>query len=1016
MQKELKRFLLAFITLLISINSIFGQEAKQFSFRHFTVTNGLASNTVRSIVQDGEGYIWMATLNGLQRYDGNGFITFRPKSNDPHAIPNTASYHLYLDPSKNLWITNFENRVGIFDTKKFVFREAKIESGGKPLFNIWLFQTAKGEWMLRSNNEVYRYVAATHKFEPSPQTFALPKNWKFEMPLWDEKRKKYWIACDSGLVLFDPATRKLNYRNHNPDNDSIINAFAHQLNPAVLSFDHIGNPQYFFWPKRSGNGFVHRYNPATGKEEKYYLGATIGYHELSGFLHQKSGRYWVYGMPFMMQWTDNPQQPFVHLAGINPEASNIKFDRCFNVLEDREQNLWMATDNGVYLFNPDAQIFNTFNLQRKGEPAAERVVQALAELPDGRIFIGCWGAGVYVYDQKFNPLPMPKAFAGKQYMAVWDMAWNKKTGELWMALQPGGVAVYNPKTDKLTEVYPEIFGMSTVRQIDDDTSGNLWFGTQSGKVISWDLKKSGNDPTKGYDLVLQTDLVRKLHYEYSGHFWVGTEGKGLIKIDAKTKKVVKEFRKDGPAGERLFSDVVMDMTYYNDTISIVIADCIHVLNKKTNKISLISTDEGLPSNTAISVEKDASGTIWVGMVNGISRMNLQKKIISYYDRRNGMAYDKFSHTGVNELEDGRLVFYTDHNFLSFDPREFGQNIEPKPPVITGLRLGDRWISLDSIQQTGGTVYLDYSNTSIGINFSALSYLLQTRQHYYYKMEGLDKEWIRTDKPIEAVYNYLPSGTYTFKVRSENTDGLSSATVAGLQIVVKPPFYKTWWFWGLMILLAGILAYVIDRERQARKKSVRQMRREIAGNLHTEINNTLNNINVLSEIAKIKADKNIEQSKEFIDQISSKSRYMIEAMDDMLWSIDPQNDSMKRTLLRIKEFTDGLRAENEVDIDLIVDNKVQSLELDMKLRHELFFFYKEAMQFLIRNTSCTQIFVNVNQVRSKLMLEILTECSQVTDEMVQRFNRSLQKRADLLKAQMDVVSDSHTFSVMLYVAL
>jgi ligand-binding sensor domain-containing protein len=1013
---ELKRFPLALLILLTCIHCSFAQEAKQFSFRHFTVTNGLASNTIHSIAQDQQGYIWLATLNGLQRYDGNGFITFRPHKNDPQSLPSTYSFHLHVDRSNQLWITNFENRVGIFDAKKFVFREAKIENGKEPLFNLWLFELPGRELMLRSNNKVYRYQAKEHKFVPSPETFVLPPRWKFETTLWDEKRKKFWIASDSGLVLFDPATRLISYRGHNVHGDPIINAFSKRLNPLMLSFDDVGNPQFFIWPPRSGNGFVYRYDPVTKKELEFNIGVTIGYHEVAGFLHQKSGRYWAYGLPFMMQWNPKSEQPYLHLTGVNPEASSIKFDHCYQVLEDREQNLWMATDNGVYLFNPDAQIFNTFNLQRKGKPTAERVVQALAEIPDGRIFIGCWGAGVYVYDQQFNPLPMPKAFEGKEFMSVWDMAWNKKTGELWMTLQAGGIAVYNPKTEKLTEVYPEIFGGSTIRQVDDDTSGNLWFGTHNGKVISWDLKKSGNDPTKGYELVVKTGLVRKVHYEYNGYFWIGTEAFGLLKIDAKTKKIVKEFRKDGPAGERLFSDVVMDMTYYNDSISLVIANCIHVLNKKTNQITLLSAEDGLPSNTAISVEKDANGIIWVGMVNGICRVNLAKKLISYYDRRNGMAYDKFSPTGVNELNDGRLVFYTDHNFLVFDPKQFGQNTKPKPPLITGFRLGDQWLSLDSIQQAGGVVHLDYNNTSIGVNFSALSYLLQTRQHYYYKMEGLDKDWIRSDKPLEAIYNYLPNGTYTFKVRSENTDGISGEEMASLQIVVRPPFWKSWWFWGLMILLGGTIVYALDRERQNRKKIVRRMRSEIAGNLHTEVNHTLNNINVLSEIAKIKADKNIEQSKEFIDQISAKSRYMIEAMDDMLWSIDPQNDSMKKTLFRIKEFTDSLRAENEVDIDLIVDNKVQSLELDMKLRHELFFFYKEGMQFLIKNTSCTQVFVNINQVRSKLMLEILTEFHHLNEELVQRFKRALQKRAQLLHAQMEVTFDSRSFSVILYVSL
>jgi hypothetical protein len=144
--------------------------------------------------------------------------------------------------------------------------------------------------------------------------------------------------------------------------------------------------------------------------------------------------------------------------------------------------------------------------------------------------------------------------------------------------------------------------------------------------------------------------------------------------------------------------------------------------------------------------------------------------------------------------------------------------------------------------------------------------------------------------------------------------------------------------------------------------------------------------------------------------------MMEAMDDMLWSIDPQNDSMKKTVLRIKELTDNMRSSYDVDIDLIVDHKVQALELDMKLRHEIFFFYKEALTFLLDNSSCNQIFVNINQVKHKMLIEILSECSQVAEEFKSRFKKIITKRAEALSGTIDVLADNRSFSVVLYLNL
>ncbi|MGZ3839048.1 MAG: triple tyrosine motif-containing protein, partial [Flavisolibacter sp.] len=351
----------------------------------------------------------------------------------------------------------------------------------------------------------------------------------------------------------------------------------------------------------------------------------------------------------------------------------------------------------------------------------------------------------------------------------------------------------------------------------------------------------------------------------------------------------------------------------------------------------------------------------------------------------------------------------------FNPATFGQLQRPPKPYLTSVLLGEKYLSIDSLLRQG-RIMLDYDNTSIGIYFSALSYLQQTKVHYYYMLDGLDKNWIHTDHPIEAAYNYLPPGEYTFRVKSENTDGITSQEIASIPIVVQPPFWNTRWFYGLVLLVVIGVLYIIDRERMIKKDSLRQMRSEIASNLHTEISNTLNNINVLSEMAKIKADKNIEQSKEFIGQISDKSRHMMEAMDDMLWSIDPQNDSMRKTVLRIKELTDAMRLAYDVDIDLIVDHKIQSLELDMKLRHDLFFFYKESMNYLMESIHCRQVFVNIKQVKSKMMIEVLTECEHTTEAFKSRFRKFLEKRTRTLPSSMEITADHKSLSVVLFVNL
>jgi ligand-binding sensor domain-containing protein/signal transduction histidine kinase len=993
------------------------QQAREYSFKHFSVSSGLSSNTVNAVTQDSEGYIWIATTNGLQRYDGNNFISFKSQGNNPSAIPSNQIMGLYRDQENNLWVIGDNNRIGIFDTRKFLFKEVKIVPEALKMYVPQrLINLPTGELVLhKENGKIYQYNASKNEFVPAVQLFPLPKNWKCTHITWDHVYKKYWLSCDSGLVQYNPVTRIINYRNHNVDNDPVIKAFEKIKLVADACVDQKGDVFFYSWFAKGDYPDLYRYNRLSGATEIHNLGTelNLGHHEIQGFLVQKNGRVWVHGSPFLTEWTGN-KQPFLLIPNEYRSEHSIQFDYAYQSFEDRENNVWVATDNGLYYFNPDAQIFNTYKLIRVGDKAPrDAAVLAMAEVAE-KIFVGCWRVGLHCFDKNFNPAPIPASLKTKAtQLSIWDMAVNAKTGDLWITLQAGGIIVYNPKSEKATEIYPEVFGRSTIRQIDEDTSGNMWFGTQSGSVIKWDYQTAKNDPAKGYELICKTTQVRKIHYDYQGAVWVATLGMGLLKIDTKTNRVVKTFTSTGPPGERLFMDSPSDMTYYNDSTLIVTAGCVNIVNTKTNKISLITIEKGLPSNTTESIERDESGIVWIGMTNGICRLNLQKRITTFYDRRDGIAYDKFNMAGVKELSDSRIVFFTDHNFMVFDPIKIVVQNRPPQPIITSLSVAGRSLTPDSLQ-SGKSISLKYNNTSISIDFSALSFLQQRKLHYDYMLQGLDNDWIHTDQSIQAIYNYLPPGNYVFKVRTENPDGIRSDETVSIPIIVRSPFWKTWWFYCLILLAAVVLFYLFDQERVKKRRSLELIRTQIASNLQDEINTTLNNINVLSEIAKIKADRNIEQSKEFIDQISVKSRTMIESLDDMLWSIHPENDSMDDTISRIREVTENMMSGYDLNIDLIFDKQLQSLPLNMMMRHELFFFYKETMMFLIQHGVCHHLFVNFKLTHSKLLLEILTECNKPKESIEKPLLNKVQKRINSLNAVFEIDADSKSLSLLLLV--
>jgi signal transduction histidine kinase len=270
------------------------------------------------------------------------------------------------------------------------------------------------------------------------------------------------------------------------------------------------------------------------------------------------------------------------------------------------------------------------------------------------------------------------------------------------------------------------------------------------------------------------------------------------------------------------------------------------------------------------------------------------------------------------------------------------------------------------------------------------------------MDKIDKEWQTADNNNQAVYSFLPNGTHTFRMRLMDEEGRFIEQANKLLIKMNAPFWKSWWFYSLLILAGGAFIFWLDRERMKRKAAMQDMRTGIADNLHKEVNTALNNINILSEMAKLKADKDPEKSKEYIEQIHAKSHNMMIAMDDMLWSIDPDNDNMSKTVERMKEYLDALNNRNAAEIDILVDKNVEALSLNMKLRHESFLLFKEAVKSLIyAGAQKCSIHISYEKPKLQFTMQFKNDCCdmQQLNNLLQR--QDMENRLKTIKARLDV---------------
>lgn len=1011
---------LVFITILLCLfQNTHAQQAKQYAFTHFTTANGLPSNIINSIAQDEEGFLWFATINGVSRYDGYQFLNFQTPHRSSFSLTDVAV--LFYDKAHNIWVVTGQNKVGIFNPRAFTLKEIDAKALEKKFYSpVTILETPDGTLLLHEfMGRSFRYNEAQNNLVEDSTTIPAPKGWRLSRITWDGAAKRYWMGADSGLALYNPATKQLSYRGHNAEQNPIIEQTKADLNVLYVSVDSSANLLFHNWPPNRTSPFLQSYNSKTGDHVTFNLSEKIGipYHEIGECLQQRNGRLWVWGHPILAEWLPD-RKNFVPVLNEYRTEQSIRFDYIYTLFEDGERNLWAATDNGLYMFNPDAQLFNNYNFNRPGEKELhEYSATSVLQLQDSTVLVSTWGPGLFYFDKSFNPLPLPKALdkATARNRSAWDLVQHTKTGNIWMGMQGGDLVVYNPKKRTAATYTPSIFNNRTIRQVVEDKEGNLWFGTQSGAIIKWNYREAAGNPEVGYSFVYKTGMILKLICDSSGAIWAATFGNGLLRLDATQNKVVQTFTKNAPlARSRLNHDIVSDVLQYNDTLMVAVANGLDLINLNTNTVTHRNPVGGPPYHTALFVEKDQTGMLWLGLANGLCRINLQKGFGTFYDRSNGIAYDNFLTAGAFPLLDGRIALTTDHNFVVFDPKNFSTaSSVPPDPDFSSFTLSGVPLSVDSLLTVGKAV-LPYDNTSIRITFSVLSFLKQKQPDYYYILDRFDKAWIHGDN--EAVYSYLPPGNYTFKVKAINQDGVLSHAYASLDIIVEPPFWRTWWFYGLLALVVVAILYLIDKERQKRRQTLQAMRTQIAGDLHEEINITLNDINLLSEIAKLKADKDLDRSKDYIDQISTKSRTMIESMDDILWSIHPQNDSMQRMLLRLHEFTDGVKKIHALDVELTVDSDVERLTLDMKLRHEFLLFYKDAVVYVIQHSVCDTIYISLEYGKAKLVLKLLAQCSQLDNPGAEaaRLEYQMQRHADALNGLLDIMSDRKSISIILQV--
>lgn len=1001
--------LLILLYVLCCINS---HAQRGFAFNRLSTEDGigLASNDVRSIYQDKKGFIWVGTANGLQRFDGSKFIQFST-TGDP--MPHTLIAQIIPADSGRLFLfMSTIHEFGLFDPVSFVYKKIPFkpsrEISGRADFYPWK-DADDNIWVNVRKYGLMRYDKKQQVFVDDNR-FRLPNGWEtgVRTAFDDNERKQTWFCTDSGLCVYNKTTNETWHKNYNPQNVSVLN--NREIQDGILRFfiDKKRKIWLINWSRQYDRPQVicldKNGNSTLSQDTIGINQGPAGYIEFHNVFETKVGSMWAYGSGVLFNY-DNEQKRFNYIGSdVDVTQIGISYESVYQVIDDKDGSIWIATNRGLYFTSAVTGTFSVINIlfDNKNNPTD---ITDILELDNGDYWLTSWSYGVRSLDRflrkKENylfstPLPANWTVAQKGNVKLtWSLCQQKKDGKIWVGCNGGVLMLYDTLKRTTQYLLPPEFNNSTTRYITEDVSGTIWFGTQGGNIIKYEDDKFSV-------LIHFNAIIHKIYFDNRGMMWVATYENGLYAVDAVSGKILNHFTA-GPGENKLFANSGYDIEQLNDSIIVLAAGSLNFINKYTGAVRLFTYEDGLPSNSAMRLRMDANGYLWIITSNGLCRYNPSNSRITSYGRRDGIVLAEKTNMADYICKQGYLIFGGSNAMIMFHPSVFSNTQAPPDVTITDFKVFNQYFPVDSLMQ-GGKISLKSEQNSVSIYFASLSFMQRDKLTYYYKMEGLDEDWIRADKSMSVNYAHMPAGNYIFKVYCENLEGIRSPTITQMHIFIKPPFWRTWWFLSVCLFVIALIIYVVHRLRVNKILAVEKIRNNVARDLHDDMGSTLSTINILSSMAKSKMNSDAAKAGEYISKITDNSQRMMEAMDDIVWSIKPSNDSMQRIIARMREFATNVLEAKDMELDFFADESLFDVKLNMQARRDLFLIFKEAVNNAAKYSKATHVEINVHPEGKKLVLLVKDDGTGFDVNNADGNGLcNMQKRAESLSGKIDIIS-------------
>ena len=831
-------------------------------FEYIGMEDGLSNENVLGIFQDSKGYIWIGTMDGLNKYDGYTFTKYRFDPTDSNSLSQNLIYTIWEDKQGFIWVGTFE---GLCKFDRYTEKFTRYKPDPKAPFNdpniCAISEDKTGMmWVGSASGGLCRFDKQTGKF--LPENFFPKRPTEKELlhggvnTIYRDHSGDLWIGTLNGfyeVILSIPQAGKLSKADlrkypHNPFEETSI------------SNETIGS----IFQDRSG---------------LFWIGTAIG---LNSF-DRKTGRF----------------QRYLHDPGNINSISTNEMTAGFgtNIGEDKDGNLWIATRNGVNKLNRERNSFTHFfhsaaksdnitsiysirsnnittlyidnagvlwvgtwdgklsktNLNQKPfglinyDPAnrnslSNNNVLAILEDSSGILWIGTSGGGLTRWDKKTNNFRHFNYDAANNKTLRSDYVYGLLEdyhGHVWVCNGPI-LSRLNKHTDEFihynsNEENFNDFDHQTIYSITQDSEGYIWLGTGNGiKRFDENTGKfthyyhTPRDPTTISDY---TSIA--IFADSRNNIWSGFGSIATDRLDKKTGRITHY--KHNPKDPASISSNIINCFYeYPEGIIWMgtSAGGLCRFDYSTGKFTTYTVKDGLPDNSVYSILADNNNNLWLGTGNGLSQFDPVKRTFTNYEYKDGLQSNVFgagwrSRPARFKGRDGVLYFGGPGGFNFFDPSQLKTNTTLAPVVITQFKLFDELVKGANEAEK---IILKHNENYFSFEFSSLSYYNPVKNKYAYMLEGVDKDWVKSGTRRYAGYTDIGPGKYTFRVRATNNDGVWNEEGVSMIVIIRPPWWRTWWaygIYGLLLIVALLAIHRYQKQKVIRAEREKAQKKELA---------------------------------------------------------------------------------------------------------------------------------------------------------------------------------------------